>query len=82
LQIRATEIVPRLAGTAFLSAHSDGALINATWRLLDASLFLMANLSAQNAERRPGLPPGRPIWGGKPPETLPPWSVYWSIGAA
>jgi maltooligosyltrehalose trehalohydrolase len=82
LQIRATEIVPRLAGTAFLSAHSDGALMNATWRLLDASLFLMANLSAQNAERGPGLPPGRPIWGGKPPETLPPWSVYWSIGAA
>jgi maltooligosyltrehalose trehalohydrolase len=82
LQIRAAEIVPRLAGTAFLSAHSDGALMNATWRLLDASLFLMANLSAQNAERGPGLPPGRPIWGGKPPETLPPWSVYWSIGAA
>jgi maltooligosyltrehalose trehalohydrolase len=80
LQIRTTEIVPRLAGATFLSAYSDGALITATWRLLGASLALLANLSEQNAERGAGLPDGRPIWGGSPPEILPPWSVYWSIG--
>jgi len=82
LAVRVREIAPHLARTRFGSAHHDGAVLQAHWPRGDRySLRLLANLSDTAAERP--LPPrvGRPIWGGEPAHTLPPWSVFWSIGA-
>jgi malto-oligosyltrehalose trehalohydrolase len=81
LRTRREKIVPRLAGAVFGSARWDQWVLSADWRLGDGSrLFLLANLSATSA-RAPPTPLGTPIWGGAPGETLPPWSVFWSIGA-
>jgi maltooligosyltrehalose trehalohydrolase len=79
---RAREIVPRLKGTAFGEAHAaDNGLLTAHWRMGDgATLRLIANLSSSevaNASRSFG----KAIWGGDAGERLPPWSVFWRIGA-
>ena len=81
LSTRRAIIVPRLAGAAFGTARWDDHVLTADWQLGDGSqLFLLANLSAEKTtpQRRPA---GTPIWGGNPGETLPAWSVFWSIGA-
>jgi len=86
LTTRRRMIVPCLAGAAFGSARfgstrSDERVLAADWRLGDGSrLFLLANLSAATS-RTSRRPAGTPIWGGTPGETLPPWSVFWSVGA-
>jgi malto-oligosyltrehalose trehalohydrolase len=81
LTTRRKMIVPRLAGAAFGSARWDDRVLTADWRLGDGGrLSLMANLS--DAEARPSaMPAGTPIWGGSVGEVLPPWSVFWRIGA-
>jgi maltooligosyltrehalose trehalohydrolase len=81
LTTRSKMIVPRLAGAAFGSARWDDRVLTADWRMGDGSrLSLMANLC--DAESRPSsTPAGSPIWGGSSGETLPPWSVFWRIGA-
>jgi maltooligosyltrehalose trehalohydrolase len=81
LLTRRKEIVPHLAAAAFGSAQWDDRVLTADWRLGDRSrLFLLANLS--EARSRPSrMPAGLPIWGGTPSEILPPWSVFWAIGA-
>jgi maltooligosyltrehalose trehalohydrolase len=82
LSIRRREVVPLLADAKFAAARCNDAVLSADWSLVDSqSLRLLANLSERHAK-----PPGnfrslRPIWGGKPPAMLPPWSVFWSIGA-
>jgi hypothetical protein len=74
--------MPHLAGATFGSARFNGDVLSADWRLDDGSmLFLLSNLSAQTSARPHFYPSRRPIWGGAPPDTLPPWSVYWGIGA-
>jgi malto-oligosyltrehalose trehalohydrolase len=81
LRTRHAIIVPRLAGAAFGTAQWDDNVLTAEWRLGDASrLFLVANLSGEKTPP-PRPPAGMPIWGGSPCETLPAWSVFWSIGA-
>jgi malto-oligosyltrehalose trehalohydrolase len=82
LRTRQQEIAPRMAGAAFGSAQNDGdTILRASWRLADGkSLYLLANLSAETAVTPEKLPASRPIWGGVPARTLPPWSVFWSIG--
>ena len=56
-------------------------MLRADWRLGDSlRLHLLANLSDATC-RSPQMPAGKPIWGGPPGDTLPPWSVFWSIGA-
>jgi malto-oligosyltrehalose trehalohydrolase len=82
LSVRAKEIAPRLAEVAFASAQWEKDVLTATWRLGDASLYLLANLSAREAPRPQGISLGRPIWGSDAPETLPPWSACWGIGDA
>jgi maltooligosyltrehalose trehalohydrolase len=80
LQTRQKEIVPHLASAEFGSARIEEDLLRATWRFGDGThLYLLANISAK-AAAAPDLDAARPIWGGNPPMTLPPWSVFWSIG--
>ncbi len=56
-------------------------MLHADWRLGDGSrLYLLANL-ADAACRCSQRPAAMPVWGGAPGDTLPPWSVVWSIGA-
>jgi maltooligosyltrehalose trehalohydrolase len=82
MKVRHAEIVPHLAGAAFGAAAFRFALLTAGWRLgTGRTLSLVANLSAAGAPRPGGVPAGRVIWGGPMPPTLPPWSVYWIIGA-
>ena len=83
LAARKAHIVPRLAklekghGTA---AFNDGVL-SAQWCFgTGEKLSLIANLSAQ-PQPRPHCLSGRPVWGGAPPDELPPWSVFAAIGA-
>jgi maltooligosyltrehalose trehalohydrolase len=81
LAARVNEIAPRLAGATFGSAHFDRAVLIASWRLADGKgLHLLANLCGHESPQSRGMPAARPIWGGKAPAVLPPWSVYWSIG--
>jgi maltooligosyltrehalose trehalohydrolase len=82
LAIRRTEIVPRLSGIRFDQSDRQGSLLTATWNGPTDRLRLLANLSPDRCARPQPLPAGRAIFGGTPPAELPPWSVYWSIGAA
>jgi hypothetical protein len=45
------------------------------------TLQLAANLSNEAASRPDNLNTGRTIWGDGASETMPPWSVVWTIGA-
>ena len=81
LAIRRREIVPRLAGVRFGSAHRDGPLITSWWRLGDGSgLALMANLSGEAAQAPRLAGEGRALWGDAAGGQIPPWSVSWTIG--
>jgi maltooligosyltrehalose trehalohydrolase len=83
LAIRHQEIAPRLAGAMFGDAHAaDNGLLTANWRRGDGNtLRLVANLSNTELARGPDETTGTAIWGGKPGNELPPWSVFWSLGA-
>ena len=84
LRIRHTEVRPHLAAATFGASairESDGVL-TANWKLGNSNhLELAANLGAEAARQPDNTASGRPIWGGQIPKTLPPWSVFWSIGA-
>jgi malto-oligosyltrehalose trehalohydrolase len=82
LAIRRREIVPRLAGAAFGEAHAnDNGLLTADWQMGDgAALGLLANLS-DRAIDHPTETAGTPIWGDETSGLVPPWSVFWRIGA-
>lgn len=81
LRVRQVEIAPRLSAASFGTARFMNGILIADWRLAGATLLLLANVSDHPA-RRPAVDSGRPIFGGEPPETLPAWSVFWSIGEA
>jgi maltooligosyltrehalose trehalohydrolase len=83
LAIRQREIAPRLAGAAFGNANADNnGLLTAHWRMGDgATLHLTVNLSSADTARQAPQTLGTPIWGGEAGERLPPWSVFWRIGA-
>ena len=81
LSIRQREITPHLARMRFGSAQPQDRVLQAQWSLGDGrSLLLLANLSDGAVEQPPHTRAGRPIWGGEPASTLPPWAVFWSIG--
>jgi maltooligosyltrehalose trehalohydrolase len=83
LQLRRSEIVPRLAGMpgGALRAHADDGVIEAEWRLGDgAYLRLLANLSRGPKPNPIKAFSGRPVWGGSPAAELTPWSVHWAVG--
>jgi maltooligosyltrehalose trehalohydrolase len=83
LAIRRREIASRLRGARFGEAEAhDSGLLQAGWQMSDgAKLGLVANLSANEIARPSPLSPATPIWGGEPGDRLPPWSVFWRIGA-
>jgi maltooligosyltrehalose trehalohydrolase len=81
LTTRRRMIAPHLAEAAFGGARWDDHVLTADWRLGDGSkLFLRGNVSDAKS-RSSRMPAGTPIWGGTPGDTLPPWSVFWGIGA-
>jgi len=83
LAVRRSEIVPRLSGAHFGQGRHEGGVLIVHWTLGDSSeLALLANLGAQYAQAPGDAPGGRPLWNGEPPQRLPPWSVYWTIGAS
>jgi len=84
LEIRRTAITPYLAGAAFRDSdlRSGNRLLSASWTLGGRrSLALIANMSDRPVARTWVAPRGGSIWGGEVPDMLPPWSVYWSMGA-
>jgi malto-oligosyltrehalose trehalohydrolase len=84
LAVRRSRIVPLLEAIVFApdAARGDGRLVQAAWNHpSDRGLRVLANLSDEAAPRPRGWTVGEPIWGGAPPEALPPWSVYWSLGS-
>jgi maltooligosyltrehalose trehalohydrolase len=83
LAIRASEIVPRLAGARFGDARAaDNGLLTADWRLGDgATLRLTANLSNTAITQRQRETTGAMIWGGALGEVIKPWAVFWSLDA-
>jgi malto-oligosyltrehalose trehalohydrolase len=83
LSVRRREIIPRLAGAAFGDAHAaDNGLLTASWRLGDgATLQLLANLSTSAIAHKPDHATGTSIWGGEVGEMIPPWAVFWHLGA-
>jgi maltooligosyltrehalose trehalohydrolase len=82
LAIRQREIVPRMPDIAFGHAQVTGAVLKVEWRQTDGGkLLLVANLGhvAAAFSDHDG---GKPIWGGTPPSSLPPYGVFWSLGAS
>ncbi|MEA2990722.1 MAG: maltooligosyltrehalose trehalohydrolase [Alphaproteobacteria bacterium] len=85
LAARATAIVPllpQLQARKGKACYARG-ILTAAWPLRDGrTLTLLANLADLTAARPRDHKNGTPVWGGLPPQDLPPWSVYWAIGAA
>jgi maltooligosyltrehalose trehalohydrolase len=82
LGIRRRQIVPRLAGARFGTAHAtDRGLLTAHWPMGDgATLSLIANLSAHDVAYTADQTTGTLIWGTELSRSVPPWSVSWRIG--
>jgi len=81
LAVRRARIVPLLAKIAFApdATRATGNVVTAHWTHPSGQrLALLANLSGAAAARPEGGTDDDPIWGGPPPATLPPWSVFWS----
>lgn len=83
LEVRRTQIVPRLPGMTGSQQpaqdHGNGS-ISASWTLGDNSrLHLLANIGAEPAHLPEQRPVGMPVWGVQPMQDLPPWSVFWQI---
>ena len=57
-------------------------VLSATWFFRTGeTLSILANLGSQARPRPDAFNDGEPVWGGAPPQQLPPWSVYAAIGA-
>jgi 1,4-alpha-glucan branching enzyme len=84
LAARKTFVIPRLPqlrpGPG--SAKFDGTVLTARWAFDQGeTLALVANLGGRPQPRPETFRPGEPVWGGAPPDLLPPWSVYAAIEA-
>jgi maltooligosyltrehalose trehalohydrolase len=80
LAVRKHAVMPLLSsmhGNAKASLEDN--ILLARWPAGASTLQLLANLNG-TAVQRPVLAWGNAIWGGRPPETLPPWSVYAAVG--
>jgi hypothetical protein len=82
LAVRRDKIVPLLDAIAFApdAARVDGTFVTAAWTHPSGGLRVVANLGDAPAGRPGDWVAGAPIWGGTPPDMLPPWSVFWSRG--
>jgi maltooligosyltrehalose trehalohydrolase len=84
LAVRRARIMPLLGAIAFApdAACRDGSVVTAAWTHPSRRrLRVLANLSDESGQRPRDWTSGEAIWGTAPPEALPPWSVYWSIGS-
>jgi maltooligosyltrehalose trehalohydrolase len=74
------DLLSNLSCAKFGSATADGPVLVANWSLHEGkSLLLLANLSPRSAAQPYSFRPGKPVWGGRPGDRLPAWSVFWSI---
>jgi hypothetical protein len=82
LEVRRQKLVPLLAALRFdpHATRARGTLLRAEWTHPHIRLRLLANLSEGTWRRPDDWTNGTPIWGGEPGVTLPPWSVFWSVG--
>ena len=82
LDVRKRSIIPLLPEIkSGGEASFENGLLRARWLAGVKSLELLANVSDKGVSR-PGTFGGEAIWGGDPPLTLLPWSVYAAIGRA
>jgi hypothetical protein len=83
--VRAREIVPLLPQLVpgASKAEFDQGLLQANWGLGSGErLSILANLSNTERARPTSQVTGnKAIWGGEPPDHLPPWSVFVAVGA-
>jgi malto-oligosyltrehalose trehalohydrolase len=82
LMVRRHKIVPLLAALRFdpHATRARGTLLRAEWTHPHARLRLIANVSDEAWPRPADWNNGAAIWGGEPGASLPPWSVFWSVG--
>ncbi len=71
-------LLPAMIGAG--EASLENGLLRAHWRAGDKTLMLLANLSDTARPRPATLDWGESVWGNRPPQELPPWSVYAAIG--
>jgi malto-oligosyltrehalose trehalohydrolase len=71
-------LVPAMSGDN--QVRFDNGLLNAAWPAGDKTLEIVANLSAV-AQPCPAVNWNQYVWGGAPPDPVPPWSVYAGIGS-
>src|SRR5262249_45603785 len=81
LALRQRGIAPRLPMTRFAGGQPHDRVLPAPWRLgTGQALLFPPTLPDGGVEQPPHTRAGRPIGGGEPASTLPPWAVFWSIG--
>jgi maltooligosyltrehalose trehalohydrolase len=71
-------LLPAMQGKGEASLAGD--VLNARWPAGGKALLILANMSDDTRAKPEGLIWGNSIWGGTPPDDLPPWSVYAAIG--
>ncbi|PWT87273.1 MAG: malto-oligosyltrehalose trehalohydrolase [Proteobacteria bacterium] len=81
-EVRQREIVPRIPDATFGNARVNGSVLEAEWNPAGGGkLRLVANLGETAAKFSDDVS-GKPIWGGPQPPSLPPYAVFWSVGAS
>jgi maltooligosyltrehalose trehalohydrolase len=79
LAARSKWVVPLVASMVTPGkVRFEAGLLAARWAAGRYDLVLLANLS-DSACLKPANAWGKPVWGGAPPNELPPWSVYAAI---
>jgi maltooligosyltrehalose trehalohydrolase len=73
-------LLPAMIGAG--EARLENGMLQAQWRANDKALMLLANLFDTAKPRPAKLNWGEPVWGGGPPQQLPPWSVYAAIASS
>ncbi len=84
LDARRTQIMPRLPQIEPGHGHAafDDGVLAARWNFRTGeALAILANLTDADRASPALRPKATPIWGGAPPQQLPPWSVYAAIEA-
>ena len=82
LAARKTFVIPRLPQLQPGPGHAEFAngVLTAQWTFASGeTLSMLANLSEQSRVASRCVQNGKPVWGGAPPDELPPWSVYAAI---
>ncbi|MFN3656597.1 MAG: malto-oligosyltrehalose trehalohydrolase [Pseudolabrys sp.] len=81
LKARREHIVPLLPQMTAGEVRLRDGVLEASWRAGAKRLLLLANLS-DRPQPRPAFAGRQDVWGGEPPQQIPPWSVHAAIGDA